>query len=258
MKPCQQLGFLSRFCSVLLIYCLHSREIWYLLFHKRYVDFGKERYSPTKPRDKHMHCFQDLGIKAWKQAMGDSICSCRYWENDAFKVGAFILKPTLPMTSLEIQTLVKVISFFWVPSRRNIAKKWFDLPISRRSTFVLSGKLKSTLGGSSANQDLERGQIELPVTSSLVTAESASSSAEGRMAAKLAAKFLVMFSWLFPSHVRGDIPRENTSDRCGNPFSIAHCFLSSQPFSPWTSLQLQMAAPHTQLFAKHLFWVPRE
>lgn len=38
-----------------------------------------ERYSLTKHRDKHMHCSQDLGIKAWKQAMGDSICSCRSW-----------------------------------------------------------------------------------------------------------------------------------------------------------------------------------
>lgn len=56
--------------------------------------------------------------------------------------------------------------------------------------------------------------MELSVTSSLVPAEPASSSTERRMAAELAAKLLVLFSWLFPSHVRGEIPQESTSDRC--------------------------------------------
>lgn len=95
-----------------------------------------------------------------------------------------------------------------------MAKKLLVLPISRRNTFVLSRKLKSTLGGSSANQDLECRQMELPVTPSLVTAEPASSSAEGRMAAEFAAKYLVILSRLFPPHVHEEIPQESTSDRC--------------------------------------------
>lgn len=40
VRSCQQPGLLSRFCPVLLIFCLQNRETWYLLFHKLYVDFG--------------------------------------------------------------------------------------------------------------------------------------------------------------------------------------------------------------------------
>lgn len=80
-----------------------------------------------------------------------------------------------------------------------MAKKLLVLPISRRNTFVLSRKLKSTLGGSSANQDLECRQMELPVTPSLVTAEPASFSAEGGMAAQLAAKAFGDALKTFPS-----------------------------------------------------------